>query len=111
MDIFVARQPVFTRKKKVFGYELLFRLDLENIFPEINGDTATANVLTNTFFTFELNEILAGKPGLVNFTRNLILQNTPLLFPKEYIIIEVLENIVPEPEVLESLRVFKCKGL
>jgi c-di-GMP-related signal transduction protein len=110
MDIFVARQPVFTRKKKVFGYELLFRLDLENIFPEINGDTATANVLTNTFFTFELNEILAGKPGLVNFTRNLILQNTPLLFPKEHIIIEVLENIVPEPEVLESLRVFKRKG-
>jgi len=110
MDIFVARQPVFTRKKKVFGYELLFRLDLENIFPEINGDTATANVLTNTFFTFELNEILAGKPGLINFTKNLILQKTPLLFPKEHIIIEVLENIEPEPEVIESLRVFKRKG-
>ncbi|OQY52070.1 MAG: signal transduction protein [Desulfobacteraceae bacterium 4572_89] len=110
MDIFVARQPVFTEKKKVFGYELLFRLGLENVFPTIDGDTATSKLLTNTFFSFELNELLAGKPGLVNFTRNLILQKTPLLFPKEHIIIEVLENIEPEPEVIKSLEEFQKNG-
>jgi len=110
MDIFVARQPVFTKKKRVFGYELLFRLSLENMFPNIDGDAATANVLANTFFTFDLNEILTGKPGLINFTRNLILQRVPLLFPKEHIIIEVLENIEPEPGVIESLKEFRRKG-
>ncbi|MCP4721097.1 MAG: HDOD domain-containing protein [Desulfobacteraceae bacterium] len=110
MDIFVARQPVFTAKKKVFGYELLFRNSLKNIFPEIDGNKATSNVLSNTFFSFGLNEILAGKPGLVNFTRDLIIEKTPLLFPKEHIIIEVLENIEPEPAVIESLREFRRQG-
>jgi EAL and modified HD-GYP domain-containing signal transduction protein len=110
MDIFVARQPIFTRQKKIFGYELLFRLGLENAFPDIDGDIATSNVLSNTFFSFELKEILGNKPGLVNFTKELILQKTPLLFPKQHIIIEVLENIAPDQEILDALKEFKDKG-
>jgi c-di-GMP-related signal transduction protein len=110
MDIFVARQPVFSTKKQVFGYELLFRSSLENIFPDIDGNKATSTVLSNTFFSFGLHEILAGKPGLINFTRELILQKTPLLFPKEHIIIEVLEDIEPEPQVIESLQELKRQG-
>ncbi len=57
MEIFVARQPVFTAQKKLFGYELLFRLGLENAFPDIDGTAATSGVLSNTFFSFEFNDI------------------------------------------------------
>ena len=74
MDIFVARQPVFTARKKIFGYELLFRLGLDNVFPDIDGTTATSGVLANTFFSFGLNDILGGKPGLINFTRDLLVR-------------------------------------
>jgi len=104
MDIYVARQPIFTRKKNIFGYELLFRLGLENAFPDIDGDIATSSVLSNTFFSFELKEILGDKPGLINFTKELILQKTPLLFPKQHIIIEVLEDIEPDKEILLALE-------
>ncbi|MGM0656635.1 MAG: EAL and HDOD domain-containing protein, partial [Thermodesulfobacteriota bacterium] len=111
MDIFVARQPVFTSDKKIFGYELLFRLSLENVFPNIDGSAATSGVLSNTFFAFGfINDILAGKPGLINFTRDLLLKQTPLLFPKDHIIIEVLEDIEPEPEIIDALKAFKSKG-
>ena len=110
MDIFVARQPVFTSDKKIFGYELLFRLSLDNVFPNVNGSAATSGVLSNTFFSFGLNDILAGKPGLINFTRDLLLKQTPLLFPKEHIIIEVLEDIEPEPEIIDALKTFKSQG-
>jgi len=67
-------------------------------------------VLANTFFSFGLNDILAGKPGLINFTRDLLVKQTPLLFPKEHIIIEVLEDIEPEPEVIEALKAFRQQG-
>lgn len=110
MDIFVARQPVFTSDKKIFGYELLFRLSLDNVFPNIDGSAATSGVLSNTFFSFGLNDILSGKPGLINFTRDLLLKQTPLLFPKEHIIIEVLEDIEPEPEIIDALKAFKSQG-
>lgn len=110
MDIYVARQPVFTADKEIFAYELLFRLGFENMFPQVNGDTATSAVLTNTFFSFGLNEILGGKPGLINFTRKLILQRIPLFFPKEHIIIEVLEDVEPDPEVIQALEEFQARG-
>ncbi|MEH0021571.1 MAG: HDOD domain-containing protein [Desulfobacter sp.] len=110
MKVFVARQPVFTAQKKVFGYELLFRLGLENSFPDIDGTTATSSVLASTFFSFDIKDILAGKPGLINFTRDLLVKRTPLLFPKDHIIIEVLEDIAPEPDVIQALEEFKRKG-
>ncbi|MFA5902979.1 MAG: HDOD domain-containing protein [Desulfobacula sp.] len=110
MDIYVARQPVFNTHKKIFGYELLFRNGFKNAFPDIDGDIATSNVLSNTFFSFELKEILGKKPGFVNFTKDLILQKTPLLFPSAHIVIEVLENIEPDREILAALNEFKKKG-
>ena len=110
MDIFVARQPVFTSDKKLFGYELLFRLSLDNVFPDIDGSVATSGVLSNTFFSFGISDILSGKPGLINFTRDLLIKQTPLLFPKEHVIVEVLEDIEPEPEIIEALKAFKSHG-
>lgn len=110
MDVFVARQPIFTKEKTIFGYELLFRRGLENAFPDIDGDTATSNVLSSTFFSFELKDILADKPGLINFTRELILEKTPLLFPQQHIIIEVLEDIEPDAKIIDTLRLFRDKG-
>jgi c-di-GMP-related signal transduction protein len=110
MDVFVARQPVFTALKKIFGYELLFRLGLENYFPDIDGDVATSNLLSNIFFPFDFKEILGEKPGLINFTEKLILQMVPLLLPKKNFIVEVLENIEPDEKIISSLAILKEKG-
>ena len=110
MDTFVARQPIFDSNRKIFGYELLFRNGFENAFPDIDGDTATSSVLSNTFFSFELKEILGKKPGLINFTKNLILNKTPLFFPQANIIIEVLENIEPEKGIVDALSEMNEKG-
>jgi len=110
MEIFVARQPIFTARKTLFGYELLFRQGFENIFPDIDGDTATSSILSNTFFSFEINEITGNRPALINFTKKLILQKTPLLFPPRRIIIEVLENIEHEPKIVAALDEFKSNG-
>lgn len=110
MEVFLARQPVFTPKKKLYGYELLFRSGSENAFPDVDGDVATTNLLSNLFFPFEFNEILGNKIGLVNFTRKLLLDRTPLFLPKEQFIIEVLEDIEPEDDILEVLSVFKERG-
>jgi len=111
MEVFLARQPVFTTEKKLFGYELLFRHGLENYYPKgMDGDVSTSNLLSNIFFPFDFNEILGGKPGLINFTKNLILQKIPLLLPKEHFIIEVLEDIEPDEDVLLSLSILSRKG-
>jgi len=110
MEVFLARQPIFTRTKKLFGYELLFRTGLNNAFPDINGDTATTNLLSNLFFPFEVQQILGDKKGLINFTKKLILDKAPLFFPKEQFIIEVLEDIEPDDDIVSALSLFNKRG-
>ena len=110
MEIFIARQPIFNAKKKVFGYELLFRNGIENVFPGIDGDVATSNILSH-LFAFDFKAILGNKFGLINFTEKLILQKIPLALPKEQFIVEVLEDIEPDNDIIEVLSLLKKKGV
>ncbi|MBI9090758.1 MAG: HDOD domain-containing protein [Desulfobacterium sp.] len=110
MDVFVARQPILDKNKKTIAYELLFRDGLENSFPDLDGDTATVRLLSNTFFALGIEEIMGKCPVFINFTQNIIQKKVPLFFPEEKVVIEVLEEVTPTPDVLAALSAFKKKG-
>jgi len=61
MEVYVARQPVLDRSKNTIGYELLFRGGMTNAFPDIDGDTATSKLLSNSFFSIGMDQITGGK--------------------------------------------------
>lgn len=110
MDIFVARQPILDRKQKTVAYELLFRDGITNSFPDIDGDTATFRLLSNTFFSMGVNWISKRKPAFINFPQALIERGIPLFFPKENMVIEILEDVKPSVEVIKAVTSFKKKG-
>lgn len=82
MQLYVARQPILDRKKNLYAYELLFRDGLTNYFPVIDGDEATSKVLSSSFFTMGLEKITGGKLAFINFTKNLLYEETPVVSPK-----------------------------
>ena len=47
MEHFIARQPIFDQKGKVYAYELLFRSGLHNYFDAADQDQAAASVIAN----------------------------------------------------------------
>ena len=102
----IARQPVFNRSKQLFGYELLFRDGNANFCPDVDGDLATAQVLYKSILSYGFENLTHGKPALINFTENLLLQGLPLLFPRDKVIVEILETIEPTDAILEA-----CRGL
>jgi c-di-GMP-related signal transduction protein len=104
MECFIARQPVFNAFRTVFGYELLFRNGLDNFYSFADGDKATLDILATTLFHTPLLEMVSGKVGLVNFTRNLLLSDVIFLFDRDHIIIEVLETVHPDEEVVATCR-------
>jgi len=110
MEIYVARQPIFKKNRKIYGYELLFRGGMINAFPDIDGDTATSKVLSKTFFTMGMDHVLGGKRAFINFTQDLLLQKVPMMFPREKVTVEVLEDVSPEPEVVSACREIGEKG-
>jgi len=110
MDVFVARQPIFNRNKKIYAYELLFRSGLSNIFPEVDGDMATSSLLSSSFFTVGIDKVVAGKIAFINFTEELIAKGTPQLFSSGKMMVEILENVEPSAEMIASCKVLKEDG-
>lgn len=110
MEVFLARQPIFNRMKKIFAYELLFRDGLSNAFPQINGDTASYQLLSNSFLCMGIERITGGKKAFINFTQELLIQKVPLLFPKENLVVEILENVLPTEDVVSACREIEAAG-
>ena len=110
MDVYLARQPIFNRMKQIYGYELLFRDGLSNAFPNIDGNTASSNVLSNSFFCMGMEQITGGTKAFINFTQELLVQKIPLLFPKESLIVEILENVIPTDAVILACREIATAG-
>ncbi len=110
MDVFFARQPILTRQKKIFAYELLFRTSMANVFPQVNGETATSSLLSSTFLTIGIDTISGGHKVFINFSQELLLRGTPSLLPRDKILVEVLENVAPSPEVIDACLALKRQG-
>ncbi len=110
MDVFLARQPILTRQKKIFAYELLFRNSMANVFPQVDQEAATASLLSSTFLTIGIDAISGGHKVFINFSQELLLRGTPSLLPKEKILVEVLENVTPSPEIIAACLALKKQG-
>lgn len=108
-NILLARQPIYDTHLNICAYELLFRADHQSQnFNEIGADAATSTVIFNAFSEVGIHNVVGEHRAFINFTRNLILDPPP--FTSGEIVIEVLEDIQPEPEILESLQKFKKQG-
>jgi len=102
MEVYVARQPIFNKNKKLFGYELLFREGLSNAFPDIDGDTATSKLLSNSFFSIGMNQLTSDKKAFINFPQSLLLNKVPMMFPSEKMTVEILEDVDPNEQVIRA---------
>lgn len=110
VDVVVGRQPIFDRSLEVFGYELLFRqvnLDGEvsstSFSPEVEGPLMTPEVLFNSV-SIGIDRLVSDKRVFLNADRALITGSVPLLLPPERVVVEVLETVLPEPEVIAGCR-------
>lgn len=95
MKVYTARQAILNRKKQVIAYELLFRDGLNNAFPNVGSNQATAKLLLDSQFNQGLKEITSGKKSLINFPERASLDLIPSLLPAEQVIIEILEDVKP----------------
>ena len=110
MDVFVARQPILNSHGNIHAYELLFRESMENYFPNKHGDVATSSLIANSFFLMDFNKLTMGKPAFINFTANLLKADMATLLPKDMVVIEILEDVEPEPEIVAACKNLKEKG-
>ncbi len=110
MYVHIARQPIFDAHKRLFAYELLFRQTLGLNLGELSGDRATTSLLSTTFLTEGIEKIAGNKPCFINFTKNLLVKEIANFFPKNKVIVEILEDVSPTDEVLAACRSLSQHG-
>lgn len=106
---FVARQPILTADKKIFGYELLFRDGVENYFRCSDPEAASQSTLdSSVLMGFDM--LCDGSRGFVNCTRGVLLQDLVTLLPSSETIVEVLENVPTDELVVAACKRLKQAG-
>jgi EAL and modified HD-GYP domain-containing signal transduction protein len=106
---YVARQPILDSQRQTFGYELLYRDGPKNTFPEIEPEKATSRLLSDNFFDSSCS-LLESKLAFVNFPQQSIINLVPGLFPKEQIVIEILEVSEPNDKLFDAVKYLWQQG-
>ncbi|WP_058534284.1 EAL and HDOD domain-containing protein [Legionella saoudiensis] len=109
----LARQGIYTREGSVYAYELLYRnpgLANVNLGNGELGDKATSLVITQLFASMDIDTIIGDKLAYINFTHSHLIQKVPTLLPKERIVIEVLESVIVDKPLIDSLSSLREQG-
>jgi len=106
---FVARQPILTREQKVFGYELLFRDGVENVFRASDPEAAARSTLDSTLL-MGFDVLCDGHKAFINCTRDLLLKDGITLLPAEQTVVEILEQVEPDDLVVAACLRLKSGG-
>ncbi|ASI97886.1 EAL and HDOD domain-containing protein [Vibrio rotiferianus] len=108
---YVARQPIFNRKRQTLGYELLFRDGERNAYPShIDSNRATYRLIVENFLSVGTNPVIASSRCFINFPHQSLVRRLPRSLPKNKIVIEVLETCRPTDDLLDAIREFYREG-
>lgn len=107
----VARQPILDAKTNIFGYEILYRRGEGSAsFDGIDADAASSETIMNSFYNMGIERLTNGKRAFINFTEKLLLDGVATILPREILVVELLEDILPSPMVLDACRELRQKG-
>src|SRR3954463_75300 len=107
----IGRQPIFrSDMHHILGYELLFRDSDHNAASFSNADQATAEVIVNSSTEIGLDKVVGPHLAFINFGRSLLLGSLCEAIPPERAVLEILENVLPDAELLQRLRQLRAKG-
>jgi c-di-GMP-related signal transduction protein len=110
VNIYLARQPIFNRQQKVVAYELLYRSNEENYNTEPDSNLATSEVIASSFLNIGLDKLTRRKKAFINFTKQLLEDDTAYLLPKDLVAIEITEDIIPDQKTFEACEKLFGKG-
>lgn len=111
MAVAIARQPIYDRRSRTHAYELLYRGDPDAGDARVgDSEHATASVLSILLAEMGIAPITGGRPAFINFSRQLLERQYLDLLPRKEVVIEVLEDVVPDEELHKCLAYLRQQG-
>jgi EAL and modified HD-GYP domain-containing signal transduction protein len=108
--VFLARQPILDRARRVFAYELLYRPSALAGESGTQATEASAKLISDAVLAFGLEALTHARPAFINVTRDLLLQGIPPTLPAKRVVLELLETIEADEEVVSACRELRRAG-
>jgi EAL and modified HD-GYP domain-containing signal transduction protein len=106
---FAARLPILSKGEKVFGYKLLFRSNVNNYFPSVEGDVASRGVIDMSSL-IGLNTLSNNLPAFIVATRDILIRQYLALLPSDKVIAEIPDSVSTDAEVVHACQQLKETG-
>ncbi len=108
--LFLGRQPILDRNRKLVAYELLFRTGLANWADVTDDLMASVTVIAHAFTEFGVEKALGPHKGFINADESLLTSDLIALLPRDKVVLELLETIEYSPRVFELCQHLKTRG-
>ncbi|WP_077612091.1 EAL and HDOD domain-containing protein [Clostridium sp. Marseille-P2415] len=109
MDRYVTRQPIKALKEdRIIGYEVLFQKDYDSLYNN-SSDVAAADTIAG-FLMQNTESIFHDKLTFVTFTPSLLFRNTPKIFDKEKMVIQIEDHVMIHPLSPAIIRKYRTEG-
>ncbi|MEY8356454.1 HDOD domain-containing protein [Lachnospiraceae bacterium 54-53] len=108
MDKYVTRQPIKSLKEdRIIGYEVLFQKDYDALYS--SSDVAAADTIAG-FLMQNTESIFHDKLTFVTFTPSLLFRNTPKIFDKQKMVIQIEDHVMIHPLSPAIIRRYCAEG-
>ncbi|MGZ8379657.1 MAG: EAL and HDOD domain-containing protein [Gemmatirosa sp.] len=110
-DVFVARQPIFDERDRLFAYELLYRSGTtQNWANGVSSEQMCTDTVIHALLSIGMAPLTGGTLAFVNMTRDFLLTGQYQLFEPKSVVIELLETVEPTPDVIAACEQLRRKG-
>lgn len=109
-EVFLGRQPIIDRDRRLVAFELLFRSGHTNSAGVLDDVHATASVIANALGTMGVKQVLGEHIAFINFSADLLLSDVVQLLPPDRVVLEVLETVRIDDKLTRRLLELKKLG-
>ena len=110
MNSYIIRQPILNRHKKVTAYEVIYSEDTGLFHKDHDKDVRISQSILAFFQTADESDLFHGRDAFLTFTPNTFMSETPFLFDKGKLVIQVFGSTLLHPNARKRLLEYKAKG-
>jgi EAL and modified HD-GYP domain-containing signal transduction protein len=88
----------------IYGYELLYRKSINNVYEGVDDNKSTAELINNVFLTMYSKELVRTTKVFINFSEEMLIYQIPKLLPKESTVVEILERVEVNEALIKACR-------
>lgn len=108
LNKYVVRQPIKDAKNTIFGYEIMFDNEKESLYNQ-SDDYVVADSISG-FLAQNNEKIFNEKITFMTFTSNLLFKNTPMIFARNNLVIQIEDNVIVHPLSTTLIQKFRKAG-